>query len=117
MLCPFGNVKTSDQPLVAVVPVLVMVMSSVRPEFQALTAALTRHAAVPGGGLLGLLGLDDGLLGLDDGPLGLDDGPPGSCVKKFHTTPEVQVCQPSQVHPSRGPGSWPAPSNAAQTTG
>src|SRR5690348_429706 len=38
-------------------------------------------------------------------------------LMKFQTTPEVHVCHPSQVQPSRGPGSWPAPSNAAHTTG
>ena len=43
--------------------------------------------------------------------------PVANWVKKFQTTPEVQVCQPSPVLPSMGPGSWPAPSKAAQTTG
>jgi hypothetical protein len=43
--------------------------------------------------------------------------PDANWLKKFQTTPEVQVCQPSPVLPSMGPGSWPAPSNAAQTTG
>jgi hypothetical protein len=38
-------------------------------------------------------------------------------VKNCHTAADVQVRQPSPVDPSMGPGSWPAPSNAAQTTG
>ncbi len=49
MVCPPGRVKTSDQPLTAVVPVFVMVMFSVRPVFQALTVAVTRQAPDVGG--------------------------------------------------------------------
>src|SRR5690348_15844296 len=53
MVCPPGRVKTRDQPLTALVPVLVMVMFSVRPLFQALTATVTRHAPLVGGGVVG----------------------------------------------------------------
>ena len=48
MVCPPGRVKARDQPLIAVLPVLVMVRFSVRPVFHALTAAATRHAPVAG---------------------------------------------------------------------
>src|SRR4051794_10264347 len=100
MLCPPGRGKRRDHPLIAVLLVLVMVILEVSPVFHALMASVTWQAP-PGGGLLG-----GGLV-----------VPVWNWVKKFHTVPEVQVCQPSQVHPSMGPGSWPAPSKAAQTTG
>src|SRR3954454_14077692 len=67
--CPPGRVKASDQPLIADVPVFVMLMLSVSPVFQAFTTAVTRHAAPPTGGL-DTGGLDTG--GLDTG--GLDTG-------------------------------------------
>src|SRR5689334_15263027 len=51
MVCPPGRVKASDQPLSVDVPVLVMVMFSVRPLFHALTVSATRQAPPPGGGL------------------------------------------------------------------
>ena len=38
MVCPAGRVKTRFQPLMAVLPVLVIVMLLVRPVFHALTA-------------------------------------------------------------------------------
>src|SRR5690349_2245713 len=47
MVCPLGRVNTSDQPLIVVGPVLVIVMFSVRPVFHAPTAALTRQPADP----------------------------------------------------------------------
>src|SRR6185437_2887982 len=50
MFCPPGSVKASVQPLMAVLPVLVIVMFDVRPVFQALIVSLIRHAAPPGGG-------------------------------------------------------------------
>src|SRR3954454_25304248 len=111
MAWPPGNVKARDQPLIEALPVLVTVRFSVRPVFQALTAALTRHAPDPGGGLV--VGPDDGLVGPEDGLLGGPEVgvPLANWVKKAQTTSLVQVCQPSQVQPSRGPGSWPAPSN------
>jgi hypothetical protein len=43
----------------------------------------------------------------------LGGGPLWNWVKKLHTVCLVQVIHPSQVHPSIGPGSCPAPSNAA----
>ncbi|MDN3355756.1 hypothetical protein [Actinomadura sp. DC4] len=66
------------------------------PRMMAPAAALTRADAEDGGG---------------------EEEPPWNWVKKLQTTPEVQVRRPSHVHPSIGPGSWPPPSNAAQTTG
>ncbi|WP_218671714.1 hypothetical protein [Microbispora sp. GKU 823] len=59
---------------------------------------------------------DDGdgeAVGEGEGEVG---GVVSNCVRNFHASPEVQVLQPSQVHPSIGPGVWP-PSNAAHTTG
>ena len=47
MVCPDARLNFSDQPLMAALPVLVMVMLSVRPEFHALTALVTRQAPVP----------------------------------------------------------------------
>src|SRR6185312_14692921 len=71
MLCPPGRVNTSDQPLTALAPVLVMVKFSVRPVFQALTATLTRHAPEPGGGVVGFGG---GVVGLGGGVVGFGGG-------------------------------------------
>src|SRR5947209_938918 len=48
MVCPAGRVKASFQPLRAAEPVLVMVMFSVSPVFQALTELLTLQAPVGG---------------------------------------------------------------------
>src|SRR5690349_15246731 len=96
MVCPLGSVNTSDHPLIAVVPVLVMVSSEVRPVFQALTVSVTRQA--PGSGS------------------GSGSGSPlWNWVKNRHTSADVQVRQPSPP-PSTGAGVWP-PSNAAHTTG
>src|SRR4051794_39143387 len=56
MLCPPGRVNVSDQPLTAADPVLVTVMLSVSPVFQALTVSVTRQPPGPpvvGGGLVG----------------------------------------------------------------
>src|SRR3954462_11877398 len=56
MLCPPGRVNASDQPLTAADPVLVTVMLSVSPVFQALTVSVTRQPPGPpvvGGGLVG----------------------------------------------------------------
>src|SRR5689334_12653041 len=72
MLWPPGSVKTSDQPLTAVVPVLVMVMFAVRPVFQALIVSETRHAPVAGGVDGGVEGGLDG--GVDGGVEGGVDG-------------------------------------------
>src|SRR5579859_1803443 len=44
MLWPPARVNFSDQPLIAVLPVLVTVMLLVRPVFQALTELVTLHA-------------------------------------------------------------------------
>src|SRR2546423_13665882 len=114
MVWPGRSVNTRLQLLIAFDEVFVMVMLSVRPVFQPLTASATLQP--PGGGG----GLDDEELDdeeLDEEDEELDDVLLWNWVKKFHTTPEVQVCQPSQVQPSIGPGSWPAPSKAAQVTG
>lgn len=52
--CPLGRVNCSLQPLMAEEPVLVMVISSVRPVFQAFTPALTLQPPDgPGGGVVG----------------------------------------------------------------
>src|SRR5690349_4439961 len=114
MVCPPGRVKTSDQPLTAVVPVLVMVMLDVRPVFQALTVSATRHVPVPDGGLLGL---GEGELGLGDAVLGVGVGLVRNCAKKLYTAAEVHVLTPLvAVDPSTGSGVW-SPSNAAHWTG
>jgi hypothetical protein len=69
MVCPDARENLSDQPLMGVVPVLVMVMLSVKPVFHALTEFVTRQPPPwDGGGEEG--GCDDG--GGDDG--GGDDG-------------------------------------------
>src|SRR3954463_1296678 len=53
MVCPVASANASVQPLMAAVPVLVMVMLLVRPVFHALTALLTRQAPVPPGAVVG----------------------------------------------------------------
>jgi hypothetical protein len=53
IVCPAARVKVRAQPLMAVVPVLVMVMLLVRPVFHALTALLTRQVLVPPGLVVG----------------------------------------------------------------
>src|SRR4051794_27901459 len=70
MVWPPGRVNTSDQPLIAVELVLVMVTCSVRPLFQALTSAETRQA--PAGD--GVVELGDGVVVLGDGVVVLGDG-------------------------------------------
>src|SRR5919204_6231341 len=50
MLCPDGRVNASFQPLIALLPVLVMVICSVSPLFHALTTSLTRQPEPVGGG-------------------------------------------------------------------
>lgn len=47
MVCPDARANLSDQPLMAVEPVLVMVMLSVRPVLHALTELVTRQVPVP----------------------------------------------------------------------
>src|SRR3954469_25380645 len=47
MACPAGRVNTRDQPLIAVLLVLAIVMLAVRPVFQVLVAYVTRHAPAP----------------------------------------------------------------------
>src|SRR5690348_18489054 len=94
MVCPLGSVKTSDQPLTAVVPVLVIVMLDVRPVFQALTVSATRHAKVLDGEPLGL---GEGELGLGDGALGVGVGAVGNSAKKLYTAAEVQVRAPLEA--------------------
>ncbi|WP_307868742.1 hypothetical protein [Umezawaea beigongshangensis] len=98
MVWPPGSVNTSDQPLIGAGPVLVMVISDVRPPFQALTVSDTRHEASPGGSVV-------------------VGGPPWNWEKNRHTSPLVHVLTPlSQLHPSTAPGRCP-PSKAAHTTG
>src|SRR5690349_23441150 len=64
MVCPPGRVNTRDHPLIVPLPVLVMLMASVSPVFQALTVTVTRHELPPAGGV-DAGGFDDGaLLGL-----------------------------------------------------
>src|SRR5690349_16705321 len=48
MFCPDGSVKTSDQPLTAVLLVFAMVRFAVSPVFQALVVQVTRQP--PAGG-------------------------------------------------------------------
>ncbi len=86
--------KTRDQPSVAVVPVLATLRFDDRPVFQSLTVAVTRQAAVPGGGL-----------------------EVWNWVKNFHTSAGSQVLEPlSPAAPSCGAAICPS-SNAAQATG
>src|SRR3954451_10138694 len=51
MAWPAGSVKVSAQPLIAALPVLVMVMLAVSPVFQALTVSPIRQAGPPRGGV------------------------------------------------------------------
>src|SRR4051794_24724133 len=112
MTCPAGRVKTSDQPLIAVAPVLVMVRFEVRPVFQGLIASVTWQA--PAGGAVGLGVGVDVLLGVG---VGVGFGLGGNCAKNANTAAEVQVRAPLlAVDPSTGFGVW-SPSKAAHWTG
>jgi hypothetical protein len=62
-VCPEGRVKPSFQPSTAVEPVLVTVMFSVSPVFQALTVSETLHVPPP----LPVLDADGEAEGLVDG--------------------------------------------------
>src|SRR5512138_689350 len=70
MACPAGMVKTRLQPLMAVLPVLVMVMLLVRPVFHALTALTTRQVPVPPGLLVVAVGVGVPGVLLGDGVTG-----------------------------------------------
>src|SRR5689334_10190985 len=65
MVCPVASVKASVQPVIAAVPVLVIVMLVVSPVFHALTALVIRQAPVAGGFDGGVDGDDGGV----EGPL------------------------------------------------
>ncbi|MGC0398097.1 hypothetical protein RKD27_000741 [Streptomyces sp. SAI-126] len=93
MAWPPGRVKASDQPSIAVVPVFVMVMVEVSPEFHALTLSVTRQVPVPGEG-----------------------SEVWNWVKNFQTSPGTQVLPLSPGAPSWGAAMCPS-SKAAQATG
>src|SRR5690349_10782 len=89
---PPGRVKTSDQPLTAEVPVLVIVRFSVRPLFHALTVAVTRHA--PAGGVDG--GVDGGVEGGVEGGVdgGVEGGVDGGVVLVRPKKPTAYAAMP-----------------------
>src|SRR4051794_29286766 len=106
MLCPAGIVKTRLQPLMAVLPVLVMVMLLVRPVFHALTALTTRQVPVPPGLLVGVVG--DGVTGVlvGDGVTGgvVGDVPPTAVMMALMmpcwvTVLELRLNRPSPYWP------------------
>src|SRR5688572_9915736 len=111
MVCPVGRVQARAQPLTVAVPVLVTVMLAVRPLFQALTTAVARQAAPPGGGVLGAGVVGSGVVGSG---VGLDGGVVSpNWVKNCHTSAETQDVEALR---STGSGTW-SPSCAAHWTG
>ena len=67
MVCPDARVNLSDQPLMAVLPVFLIVMLSVRPVFHGLSALVTWQAPEPPG-VLDALGRGDELVGVGPEP-------------------------------------------------